>query len=248
MRLIAYELPSGCLAIRPAPRARAWIDAMRERHAYRCLPLAVANQHGWELLAACSSTCQWNGGPEPQDVRVEVTGGDLGRANLGPVGHFGAGVLTFHTGYLFRTEPGWDLLMTGPLNSPKDGIAPLTGIVEADWGPWTATVNWRFTRPGEARFEAGEPVAHIFPLPRGLIEEVDPVRLPIAEDLQLAADHARWSVSRNGFNAELKVPGSGAARDRWEGHYYRGESPGGAKCQGHRHKIRAAPFHRDGPA
>jgi len=43
--------------------------------------------------------------------------------------HFGFGVLTFDLGCLFRTEPGYNLFVTGPLNRPKDGIAPLAAVI-----------------------------------------------------------------------------------------------------------------------
>ncbi|MGK6315772.1 DUF6065 family protein [Neorhizobium sp. DT-125] len=33
---------------------------------------------------------------------------------------------------LFRTEPGYDLYVTGPINRPKEAIAPLIGVVETD--------------------------------------------------------------------------------------------------------------------
>ena len=47
--------------------------------------------------------------------------------NIAPaLGHFGFGVLTFHVPCLFRTEVGFDLMVTGPINRPKDAIAPLT--------------------------------------------------------------------------------------------------------------------------
>jgi hypothetical protein len=39
--------------------------------------------------------------------------------------------VTFHTDYFFQTEDEWDLLATGPFNSPKQDIYPLTGIIEA---------------------------------------------------------------------------------------------------------------------
>ena len=51
------------------------------------------------------------------------------------VSHFGHGILTFHMPCLFRTEPGVDLMVQGPINRPKDAIAPLSGIIETDGRP-----------------------------------------------------------------------------------------------------------------
>lgn len=49
--LSAYRIedfPS--MPIIPAPTQRTWMDATDDRFAYRCLPLNIANQHGWWLL------------------------------------------------------------------------------------------------------------------------------------------------------------------------------------------------------
>jgi hypothetical protein len=48
----------------PAPPTRDWMDAFPDRHAYRCLPLAIANAHGWQLLLPVAVTVAWNGGME----------------------------------------------------------------------------------------------------------------------------------------------------------------------------------------
>jgi len=37
---------SETLPLRAAPPSRDWMDRIPERHAYRCLPLAIANAHG----------------------------------------------------------------------------------------------------------------------------------------------------------------------------------------------------------
>jgi hypothetical protein len=55
--------------------------------------------------------------------------------------HFGHGVLTFTTGYMFRTSPGWALWARGSPNAFKDRIVPLEGVVETDWLPFPFTMN-----------------------------------------------------------------------------------------------------------
>jgi hypothetical protein len=80
----------------------------------------------------------------------------------------------FHLWYVFRTEPGWDLFASGSLNCPKDGIAPLIGVIEPDWLPYPFTMNWQMTRPGTVRFENEEPVCMIFPVPHGTLQDIEP--------------------------------------------------------------------------
>ena len=73
--------------------------------------------------------------------------------------HFGEGVITWNIPFLFRTSPGYNLLVRGPSNWIKDGVQALEGIVETDWAVQTFTMDWKFTRPRRwVRFEADEPI------------------------------------------------------------------------------------------
>jgi hypothetical protein len=97
-----------------------------------------------------------------------------------PVSHFGSGIVTLHTGYLFETEPGFNMLVSGPPNHRKHGIVPLTGIIETDWSPYTFTMNWAFTDPGvTVRFEAGAPFCTFYPVERGSLEKFEPEIRPL---------------------------------------------------------------------
>src|SRR5690606_28445603 len=88
--------------------------------------------------------------------------------------NFSDGILTFNAGYIFRTDPGWHLMVTGPMNHPKDGIVPLSGVVETDWLPFPFTMNWRFTRPGTVRFEKDEPFCRVIPVAAQALETTQP--------------------------------------------------------------------------
>ena len=50
MILEAFALAEQPQALVPAPPARDWMDTGTARYAYRCLPVAVANTYGWQLL------------------------------------------------------------------------------------------------------------------------------------------------------------------------------------------------------
>ncbi len=171
MDLTCYVRDGWRPKIRPAEATRAWMDASPERFAYRCLPLNIANAHGWEILASTGVSAYWTGGGGVEDVVVRPDPGTP--ADAAPVSLFGQGVLTFHVFGLFRTPPGWNLWVGGSPNLPKDAIYPLTGVVETDWAPYTFTMNWRFTRRyRRVRFERDEPICFIFPVQRAVLEEV----------------------------------------------------------------------------
>ncbi|MCP5115755.1 MAG: hypothetical protein GY953_33420, partial [bacterium] len=100
LKLECYLLEGAEIDIRPAEGRRRWMDETGGRVAYRCLPLTIANTHGWVICCARGFGAVWNGGKDPRDVEViPAEDGD-------PVasGHFGSGILTFLlTGVIFRT-------------------------------------------------------------------------------------------------------------------------------------------------
>ena len=238
--LNAYVLDGHELRIRPAPLERDWMDATGERFAYRCLPLNIANGHGWELLCPAGFRAIWDGGPGQDAVQVETEPGAAPTA----VSHFGGGILTFHVPALFQTEPDVDLYVTGPVNRPKDGISALTGVVETDWSPYSFTMNWLFTRPDyRVRFEKDEPFCHIFPVRRGALETITPLAYSLADRPELERENKAWAAGRDSFNADLHRPESEAAKARWQKRYFQGETPSGQPGpDSHRSRLRLKPF------
>jgi hypothetical protein len=241
MKLTAYVVDGHTLDIRPAPVERPWMDDTDNRYAYRCLPLTIANAHGWEILCAAGFSAIWTGGRGIDAVTVTP---DVGAPAVS-LSHFGHGVLTFHVPCLFQTEPGFDLMATGPINRPKDSIAPLSGLIETDWSPYSFTMNWRFTRPWSAiRFQKGEPFCHIMLVRRGEIEAVEPELRVLSENPELKRQHDEWMAKRNSFNADLKKPGSEAQAEKWQKLYHRGVqldgvTPGAAD---HHTRVKVRPF------
>jgi hypothetical protein len=132
--------------IEPAPRWRDWMNATPGRSANRCLPLLMANEAGWVLKNPAAFTATWNGSDARDAVTVEYEDSCPANRRLAS-SHFGSGVLTWAVPCLFRTPTGFNLLVRGPANWPKDGICALDGLVETDWSVATFTMNWKMTRP-----------------------------------------------------------------------------------------------------
>ena len=244
MELSAYLHPGWAPLIRPAPATRAWMDATPESFAYRCLPLNIANAHGWEMLSPCGFEAEWDGGSDTGAVTIWLDpGADPQRA---PVSLFGQGVITFHVEAIFRTPPGWNLWVGGSPNRAKDAIAPLTAIVETDWSPFTFTMNWRFTRPGlRVRFEAMEAICFLFPVQRSAVEAFQPAFAPLDADPATAARFRAWSEARDEFHARMQREPPKAPSDRWQKHYYRGvDVSGETLVPDHRSKLRLKVFDR----
>lgn len=268
-RIIAYEThPQSDMPISPAPVERNWMDESIQRFAYRCLPLAIANRAGWIITNPTTFVAVWNGGLTKKDTEVNFNPTEDAfesyqtyttiALNAPPKpsvplrppdprisSHFGSGVVTFSIPYLFRTPKGINLWVKGPTNHIKDGAQPLEGIVETDWVDATFTMNWKLTRPRQAvRFRAGEPICMIVPVPRGLAEGLDPVRVPMESDPKVLADYKTWERSRSQFITDLDQRGTEAQRRGWQKHYFKGETQSGQSIEDHQTRVNLREFRR----
>jgi hypothetical protein len=235
MKLTCYPLQTYPPEIRPGRAERDWMEEFTDRHAYRCLPLTIANCTGWEIVVPRPFRATWNGGPKIADVTIESEGGIHKNFVLSM---FARGVLTFGAGYLFRTEPGWDMWVGGPPNWIKHGIQPLTGIVETSWLPQPFTMNWRFTAPGTVEFEQGEPFCMMMPVPHAAIDACQPVIKNLKDDPALEAETKEWAQSRTEFNKRVRAGDAEAQAQVWQRHYFAGKTLGGEAVGGHIHKRR----------
>src|ERR1051325_1277381 len=243
MKLTAYMQNGHAIDIRPAPLERDWMDALHRRYGYRCLPLDIANVHGWEILCASGFSASWNGATGREAISIHADPESIRPA----ISHFGHGVLSFPVACLFQTAPGYNLMVQGPINRPKVAIAALSGVIETDWSPYGFTMNWLFTRPVTSiRFEKGEPYCHVFPIRRGELDAVDPDMRRLSENHDLERQHESWIASRSRFNADLKRPGSDAQHRQWQKDYYRGTNPAGkpANIGNHQTRLRLKGFKR----
>ena len=223
-----------------AASTRAWMDATGARFAYRCLPLLIANQSGWFVLNSHSIQVTWRGGDSRASVQIEYLDGSPPYPILS---HFGHGILTWSLPYLFRTPPGYNLLVRGPANWPMDGAYPLEGIVESDWCPATFTMNWKITRPNQpVTFDIDEPICMIVPQRRGELEAFQPEIHAIASEPVIYQGYQEWSQSRGQFLDDLKVPGSEAAQKGWQKDYLRGVTRTGVHITEHQTKLAIRDF------
>lgn len=149
--------------------------------------------------------------------------------------HFATGIVTFDTGWLFKTSPGDHLWAMGPTNDPKDGIAPLSGLIETDWLPYTFTMNWKMTRPGVVRFEKNEPFCFLTPARISDIADCHPVEKVLADDAELQAQMAEWTAERDALMVRFHANDPETMKHPWGRRYFKGDE---APDQ-HFHKLRA---------
>jgi hypothetical protein len=228
--LIGFTTRDTAPQITPAPISRTWMSKLSEARKgwpNRCLPMLTANQSGWELRNRCAFTATWFGQENEVDVMIAPDRSDA--AQFLPVSHFGDGILTWHLPMLFRTPPGYNLLVRGPVNYPKDAIAPLEGIVETDWSSSSFSMNWKFTREFmPVRFEVGEPICMIVPQRRAELEEFTPELRLIESDEELHRKHEYFLGARGALGREQEAADADE-KDRvpWQGDYTRGRHADG---------------------
>jgi hypothetical protein len=242
VKLTAYSLEGDLLPIEAGRISRDWMDEMAHRFPKRCLPMLIANQHGWMVCLRERVKVAWSGFPEK-----------MAMATVGPVmSHFGNGIVTFRIPYLFRTEPGWNLWVKGPSNVVKRYVHPLEGIVETDQTAATFTMNWKFDSPGHAIWEPGEPICMICPVPR-MLESVEPEIVPIAENSDLARRYEIFRQRRmednqavdDGpkVNPQISLDNPVTPPDSpWSREYHKGRDPDGTVFEEHSHRLRLKEF------
>jgi hypothetical protein len=241
IELTAYTKEGWCPRLRAAPRERHWMECSVNKSAYWCLPLSIANMHGWELLSPCAFRAKWDGRPGPNGVHIEIHNNHADPA--APVALFGGGCLTFHVAALFRTSPGYNLMVGGSPNRFKDGVQAMTGIIETDWAPYTFTMNWHFTRPDQwVHWDEDEPYCFFYPVPRTMIEQVQPRIVPFVEAPDIEYQHDTWSRSRNEFQASMRSRPPILSSEQWQKDYMRGLTPDNNKQEDHQTKLRLREF------
>jgi hypothetical protein len=227
--LIGFITGDNAPQIIPAPVSRTWMSKQSEAGKgwpNRCLPMLIANQSGWELRNPCAFTATWFG-QDGVDVQIQPDKRDAGQ--LLPLSHFGNGILTWRLPMLFRTPPGYNLLVRGPANYPKHAVYPLEGIVETDWASASFSMSWKLTcKLMPVRFEVDEPICMIVPQRRAELEEFAPELRRIESDEGLQRKHEFFLRSRDAAKQIEQVARVAAGeRVEWQGDYTRGRHTDG---------------------
>jgi len=222
--------------IEPGSPRRGWMDDTNG-FAYRCLPLSIANQAGWVVRCPCDVRAVWNGGDLKTDTRVVLPSG-AGSYAQQVTSHFGWGIITFSIPWVFRTPPGYALIVRGPTNFFLPGLAALDGIVETDWATSTFTMNWQVVDPDrEVRFSMGDPICMLIPYRVDQLERFRPVQMRLESNPQLEREYRTWAESRRSFNANPE-----RKAEDWQKDYFRGETTGGSKAREHRSRLKLRKF------
>lgn len=229
--LECFQMQNPAPKLIPARAKRQWMEDTGDRFAYRCLPLTMANASGWELLCPFDIDVHWDGGAGVEAITITSPDKDA-YLNGFAVSHFSSGIVTFHTGYLFQTPPGWAVWCMGPPNEPKDGVYALSGLVETDWLPFPFTMNWKMTSPGSVRFSKGECFCFVTLMQHHSLDRVQPIKKTLEDDDDLKDDFMLWQNSRADFNKKLAAKDPETVASGWQRHYMQGQTQGQTQGEG----------------
>lgn len=136
---------------------RDWMDETYKKHAYHCLPMAVANVLGWEVSLPHDVVVVWDGGSSVPRVLEGEFYQDYRIVNQSIVG-----AVTFSIGWTFKTEPGYSIGVSGPPNYFVDGAHAMAAVVPTSWWPDEFQMNWKIDKIGEpVVFPSGRPFCFI---------------------------------------------------------------------------------------
>lgn len=233
-KIIAYKVnEKNDIEIGRGRLTRYWMDESTNKFAYRCLPLNIANMHGWAFYSNRNIIVEWNGKEGINDVKII----DPEENHHIASSHFGHGILTFYINHLIRLPEDYDLYITGAPNHFIPGAHPLSGIYEADWAPYSFTMNWKLTDPcRKIVFKKDDPICFIFPVKRNLIEEFSFEVRDLNTNEELKKSYEQFSTSRNDF---IKSMHDGTIQEQWQKNYFQGKMPDGSRCpiQNHQTKL-----------
>lgn len=216
------------ISIKQPEVERQWMEGTRDKFAYRCLPLNIANQHGWAVYPKNNITVTWNGKDDLDAITVIEDQGGLATSA------FGHGILTLHLPFLVRTSEDYSLYISGAPNHPIDNAHPLTGIYETDWAPYSFTMNWQLSAINQKiNFTVDDPICFFFPVQRDLLESFKFVNEEFdQQEDEFRKQYYTFVMSRNSFLKGKK------SDQEWQKNYFQGKLPDESKCPVNNHKTK----------
>ena len=168
-KLTLVRTHQGSPEIKQSRLMRDWMDATYNKHAYRCLPLSMANVNGWEILLPCDVVVKWDGGNTVPTLLSGEEHNNRMVANCNKIG-----MVDFQLGWAFNTDEGHHTWLTGSPNYFVEGAVPLSAIIPSDWWPDEVQMAWKLTEPGkEIVFPEGMPFAFFFVFDTNLMPNIE---------------------------------------------------------------------------
>ena len=233
-------------ALQPASQKRPWMDT-NQGHAYRCLPLVVANHMGWIIEFPVTVHATWNGeiGNSYEVVKEAITFdfdcppkfADYFGRHI--VSDFGNGIMSIALPWLFRTTEPDGLVVRGAPNYWVEGATPLDGFVETNWLPFTFTMNWKLHTPHKTvTFEKGTPLTFVYPYNIQTLKNYSTDVKTLADNPELEEAYKKWYFMRQ----VTRTSDISDTLPSLSNRYTRGKDYDGNRPDEHDRALRLPPF------
>lgn len=131
------------------------------RNAYRCLPLRIGSELGWQIGCPTNFCCNWNGNTNSEGLKLFFQDEKYNDHNIGS--HFGGGILTFKIPYIIRSPKKKSLYVRGPTNFYKEYCQYLDAVVGTDWLNFPFTYNIKINKKNtDIFFKKDEPICSFY--------------------------------------------------------------------------------------
>lgn len=177
------------LSIIPGKRQRIWMDD--HTHSYKCTPLTIANEFGWDIILDYDIKVTWDGTNNPAGLIIN-TPEKTGRIKS----HFGAGTITFNPGFRMKTEENIYIMVMPVPNQFDQSFLSLSAIIETDKLKYPWFISIKFLNKGTSIIKKGTKLARILPIN---VKKSIPTQLIIENNIpeEFIEEEKRFTEIRN---------------------------------------------------
>jgi hypothetical protein len=207
---------------------RDWFNA----HFYYCLPIGIGNQYGFGIKSLYNFKAIWNCVPNIDDLSLEIEDNNSQKQIL--ASQFGSGIITLQNHFMFRTQPGVNIMTMPAPNHFIPGLMAMTGIIETDNLRRDFTFNLKITEPNkEVVVRKGDIVAAFVPIQRYFIDnfKIEHGENIFSNETLTKERNDQIEFTRQRLGEDKNRPHESGRR------YYHGEHADGTKYPDHQKRI-----------
>lgn len=157
---ISVEKKNGCIFdLNPMSAKRDWMDKTSEKHAYKCLPVTLANTIGWNLSCTQDIIFTWDGINDQSPDHIKISSPKYAHAGRGQ------STISFDTQLIFRTDVDVSIWIINPVNFFNNDFEIMSSLVSTSFYDNTLPLAIRAKRINEETvIKSGTAIASIIPI------------------------------------------------------------------------------------
>jgi hypothetical protein len=168
-KVLVYRWDKNAALLDQLSVKREWMDNTPEKHAYRCMPISLANTLGWGISFPVDISFIWDGIDDSSDSHVKILKGEKYCTT-----QRGNATISFNTYLTIQTDDEITTLITPVPNYFNKNAQCYTSLISTSFYKSMMPVAWKITEPNiEITIPAGMPVATLIPISLKGIEDIE---------------------------------------------------------------------------